>query len=68
MNIRDLMEAQKKNEEVRESHEQLKRWLFPASVLFLGLFAAFIFLGGIQNGGMCCSFWWGSSWSFISSI
>ena len=51
MNIRDLMEAQKKNEEVRESHEQLKRWLFPASVLFLGLFAAFIFLGGIQNGG-----------------
>ncbi len=51
MNIRDLMEAQKKNEEVRESHEQRKRWLLPASVLFLGLFAAFIFLGKIQNGG-----------------
>ncbi len=51
MNIRDLMEAQKKNEEVRESHEQRKRWLLPASVLFLGLFGAFIFLGKIQNGG-----------------
>lgn len=51
MNIRDLMDAQKKNEEVRESHEQLKKWLFPASIVFLGLFAAFIFLGGIQNGG-----------------
>ncbi len=52
MNIRDLMEAQKKNEEVRESHEQRKRWLLPASVLFLGLFGAFIFLGKIQNGGL----------------
>ncbi len=44
MNIRDLMEVQKKNEEVRESHEQFKKWLFPVSVGFLALFAAFIFL------------------------
>ena len=32
MNIRDLMEARKKNEEIRESHEQLKKWLFPAEI------------------------------------
>lgn len=51
MNIRDLMEAQKKNEEVRESHEQWKKWFFPLSVAFLGLFAVFIFTGGIKNGG-----------------
>ncbi|MCI8795402.1 MAG: ABC transporter permease [Dorea sp.] len=56
MNIRDLMEAQKKNEEVRESHEQLKKWLFPVSVGFLALFAAFIFLGGIKGGGQLLFF------------
>lgn len=51
MNIRDLMEAQKKNEEIRESREQFKRWFLPASLLFLAVFAAFIFLGGIRNMG-----------------
>lgn len=51
MNIRDLMEAQKKNEEIKESHEQLKKWLFPASLLFLFVFGLFIFLGGIQGMG-----------------
>ncbi len=51
MNIHDLMEAQKKNEEIKESHEQLKKWLFPVSLLFLGAFAMFIFLGGIQGMG-----------------
>lgn len=51
MNIRDLMEVQRKNEEVRESREQLKKWLFPVSIGFLVLFAAFIFLGGIKGGG-----------------
>ncbi len=50
MNIRDLMEAQKKNEEIRESNEQLKKWLFPVSILFLGLFAVSIFSGRIQSG------------------
>ena len=44
MNIRDLMEAQKKNEEIKESHEQLKKWLFPVSILFLAVFGAFIYL------------------------
>ena len=51
MNIRDLMEAQKKNEEIKESHEQLKKWLFPVSILFLAVFGAFIFLGRIQSFG-----------------
>ncbi len=51
MNIRDLMEARKKNEEIRESHEQLKKWLVPAALLFLLVFAVFIFSGGIQDMG-----------------
>ena len=51
MNIRDLMEAQKKNEEIRESHERMKKWLFPASLLFLSVFAVFIFSGGIRDMG-----------------
>lgn len=51
MNIRDLMDAQKKNEEIKESHEQVKKWLFPVSILFLAVFGAFIFLGGIQSFG-----------------
>lgn len=51
MNIRDLMEAQKKNEEIKESHEQLKKWFFPVSLLFLAVFAVFIFFGGIRDAG-----------------
>lgn len=51
MNIRDLMEAQKKNEELKESHEQIKKWFFPISILFLAVFGAFIFFGGIQSAG-----------------
>ena len=51
MNIHDLMEAQKKNEEIKESNEQLKKWLFPVSILFLAVFAGFIFFGGIQSAG-----------------
>lgn len=56
MNIRDLMEAQKKNEEIKESYERLKKWLFPLSILFLAVFAAFIFLGGIRNVGYALFF------------
>jgi len=56
MNIRDLMEAQKKNEEIRESHEQIKKWLFPASLLFLAVFAAIVFLGGIRDVGQALFF------------
>lgn len=38
MNIRDLMDARRKNEEIRERHESGKRILLPVSVLFLLLF------------------------------
>ena len=37
MNIRELMYAGQQNEEIRESHEALKKWLFPASILLLFL-------------------------------
>ena len=56
MNIRDLMEAQKKNEEIKESHEQLKKWLFWVSLLFLAVFAVFIFFIGIQDAGQALFF------------
>ncbi|MCI9422895.1 MAG: ABC transporter permease [Dorea sp.] len=56
MNIRDLMDAQKKNEEIKESHEQLKKWFFPASLLFLLVFAIFIFFGGIRSVGQVLFF------------
>lgn len=38
MNIHDLMNSQKKNEEICEKHENRKRILLPISVLFLILF------------------------------
>lgn len=43
MNIHDLMESQRQNEEVKESHEKAKRLLFPLSLLFLILFGVFLF-------------------------
>ncbi len=43
MNIHALMSSQKQNEEIRESHEQAKRWLLPLSCLFLLAFALFLF-------------------------
>ena len=43
MNIHALMSSQKQNEEIRESHEQAKRWLLPLSGLFLLAFALFLF-------------------------
>lgn len=54
MNIRDLMDAGNKNEEVKELHEKAKRWLLPVSVIFLVLFGLWLFFGGIWgewNGG-----------------
>lgn len=35
MNIHDLMNSSKKNEEVKEGHEKIKRLLFPVSILFI---------------------------------
>lgn len=43
MNIHDLMDSQKKNEEIKESHEKGKRLFLPLSLLFLGAFGVFLF-------------------------
>lgn len=51
MNIRDLMDAGNKNEEVKESHERIKQWMLPLSVLFLALFDVWLFFGGKLFGG-----------------
>ncbi len=51
MNIRDLMDVGNKNEEVKESHERIKKWLLPLSVVFLILFGLWIFFGASLFGG-----------------
>jgi hypothetical protein len=43
MNIHDLMNSQRQNEEVKESREQLKKWLFPLAIFFIAWFAVFLF-------------------------
>ncbi len=43
MNIHDLMNSQRQNEEVKESREEMKKWLLPLAVLFIALFAVFLF-------------------------
>lgn len=43
MNINGLMNAERQNEEVRESHEEMKQWLLPLSVVFLALFGVWLF-------------------------
>lgn len=54
MNIRELMDAENRNEEVKESHEQMKKWLFPAGIFFLLLFDLWLFFGmkltGVSGG------------------
>lgn len=49
MNIHDLMEAERKNEEIKESHEPAKKFLLPLSILFLLLFWALF--GSLQSNG-----------------
>lgn len=49
MNIRDLMEAKRKNEEIREGAERAKRILLPLSVLFILLF--WRFFGALRSNG-----------------
>lgn len=51
MNIQDLMNAQRQNEEIRESHEQRKQWLFPLSLLFLAAFGVWMLGGKAWDGG-----------------
>ncbi|MDE6220957.1 MAG: ABC transporter permease, partial [Lachnospiraceae bacterium] len=43
MNIHSLMNAERRNEEIKESHEGIKRWLLPLSVLFLSLSGVWLF-------------------------
>lgn len=51
MNIYDLMNSQKQNEEVKEAHEEIKRWLLPVAIVFLLVFAAWLFFGKDWNTG-----------------
>ena len=51
MNIYDLMEVQKKNEEITEKREEIKRWLFPVSILFLITFGVLLLSGGVGSTG-----------------
>lgn len=44
MNIHALMNAGRQNEEVKESHERVKKWMLPVSVCFLIAFWGFLFL------------------------
>lgn len=49
MNIHDLMETARKNEEIRERHEPAKKLLLPLSVLFILAFWALF--GSLQSNG-----------------
>ena len=54
MNIHDLMEEKRKNEEIHESHEGRKRILLPVSVGMILLFWAVF--GSRRNGGQTAAF------------
>ncbi len=56
MNIRDLMENQRRNEEISEKHEKGKRMLLPLSVLILVSFAVFLFCYKNWNAGILLAF------------
>lgn len=56
MNIRELMYAGQKNEEIRESHEEMKKWLFPFSIFLLCAFGFWLFLGENWNSGAVLCF------------
>lgn len=51
MNIRELMDAGNKNEEVKEKQEHVKKWFLSLSVLFLFLFGLWLLFGGKIFGG-----------------
>ncbi len=43
MNIHSLINAERQNEAVKESHEEIKRWLLPLSIVFLLFFGVWLF-------------------------
>ncbi len=43
MNIHGLINAERQNEAVKESHEEIKRWLLPLSIVFLLFFGVWLF-------------------------
>lgn len=49
MNIHDLMDAKRRNEEIREKHEEIKRILLPLSILFILVF--WVLFGRLSNAG-----------------
>lgn len=54
MNIHDLLEAERRNEQIGEKHETLKQFLMPLSILFLFLFWALF--GVLSNDIQICLF------------
>lgn len=54
MNIHDLMNAKRQNEEIKESHEGIKRLLFPiSSAIIVAIWTAF---PGLSSVGAVCTF------------
>ena len=51
MNIHDLMREDQKNEEMKEKHEALRKWLFPLSVGCILAFGVWILSGNIRSVG-----------------
>ena len=56
MSIHSLMNAEKQNEKIQESHEVWKRILFPVSLLFMAVFGWWLLGGVIRDTGEIVGF------------
>ena len=56
MSIHRLMNAEKQNEKIQESHEAWKRILFPVSLLFMAVFGWWLLGGVIRDTGEIVGF------------
>ena len=56
MSIHSLMNAEKQNEKIQESHEAWKRILFPVSLLFMAVFGWWLLGGVIRDTGEIVGF------------
>ena len=56
MSIHRLMNAEKQNEKIQESHEAWKRILFPVSLLFMAVFGWWLLRGVIRDTGEIVGF------------